>query len=225
MTMTLEMAMHERHMVRRYTDKPLSDTIVKRLEARTIENNEKYQLAIALRTDDNQAFNALIRLVLAKGVKNYFLLAGPDTLDLDEKCGLAGADLMLYAQTLGLNTWWVGGTFNRSKLNRSAGANKVIGVIAVGYGADSGKPHASKKPDEVAEYKGEMPAWFSNGVEAALLAPTALNKQAFRIYGEEDRVRITCNNGVFSGADLGLVKYHFMLGAGKENIRWSDEKN
>lgn len=154
MTMTLEMAMHERHMVRRYTDKPLPDTIVKRLEARTIENNEKYQLAIALRTDDNQAFNALVRLVLAKGVKNYFLLAGPDTLDLDEKCGLAGADLMLYAQTLGLNTWWVGGTFNRSKLNRSAGANKVIGVIAVGYGADSGKPHASKKTGRSSRIQG-----------------------------------------------------------------------
>lgn len=46
-----------------------------------------------------------MRLTMAKNVREYFLMAGPDAPDLDERLGYAGADLMLYVQTLGLNTW------------------------------------------------------------------------------------------------------------------------
>lgn len=129
---------------------------------------------------------------------------------------------MLHAQMLGLNTWWVGGTFNRGKLNADAKGNKVIGVIAVGYGVTQGKPHKSKSYHDVAIYEGNEPKWFQAGAEAALLAPTALNKQAFVINGKENKVKIFCDNGIFTGADLGLLKYHFELGAGKENFEWAN---
>ncbi|MCI8482767.1 MAG: nitroreductase [Lachnospiraceae bacterium] len=220
--MTLKEAMKERHTVRRYTDRPIPEEILQLLQTRILENNEKYHLAIQLRIDDTSAFSSMIKLILAKGVKNFFILAGPKTPDLDEKLGYCSADLMLYAQTLGLNTWWVGGTFNKNKLNAEAGENKVIGVVAAGYGAVQGKPHKSKKSEEVAVYEGKVPSWYSEGVEAALLAPTALNKQAFSIRGKENKVSITCGSGVFAGADLGLVKYHFELGAGKENFQWEN---
>ena len=133
---------------------------------------------------------------------------------------MAGADLMLYCQTLGLNTWWVGGTFNRMKMEEKAKGEKVIGIIALGYGATQGKPHKSKDPSEVATYEGETPLWFKRGVAAALLAPTALNKQNFQIYGKGDEVSIAYEPGTFAGEDLGLVKYHFKLGAGKDSFRW-----
>ena len=38
--------------------------------------------------------------------------------------------------------------------------------------------------------------------------------------GEGSTVHIDCDNGIFSGVDTGLVKYHFELGAGKENFEW-----
>lgn len=221
--MTLKEAMKARHTVRRYKDQPIPEEIIQLLQTRVAENNEKYHLAIQLKLNDTTAFSAPVKLLLAKGVKNFFVLAGPDTPELDERLGYCGADLMLYAQTLGLNTWWVGGTFNRGRLNAAAGENKVIGVIAAGYGAVQGKPHKSKKSEEAAVYEGSVPAWYKEGVEAALLAPTALNKQAFLIKGKGNKVKITCDNGVFTGADLGLVKYHFELGAGKENFQWEDE--
>ena len=57
-------------------------------------------------------------------------------------------------------------------------------------------------------------------MKAALLAPTALAKQAFTIRGKGNKVSISCDNGIFTGVDTGLVKYHFELGAGKDNFEW-----
>ncbi|WP_325214577.1 nitroreductase family protein, partial [Oscillibacter sp.] len=90
-----------------------------------------------------------------------------------------------------------------------------------GYGAVQGVPHRSKKPEEVAAYEGPAPEWFARGVEALLLAPTALNRQAFTVRGEGRRVSLTCDNGAFSGVDLGIGKYHFEIGAGRENFDWA----
>lgn len=218
--MSMREAMHERHTVRRYTDKAIPAETMEKLRGRIDDNNKKYDLAIRLMMDDTNAFNAAVKLVLAKGVRNYFILAGRDVPDLDERLGYSSADLMLYAQTLGLNTWWVGGTFNRKKVSVMVPDVKVIGVVAVGYGAVQGIPHKTKTSEEVSSYKGKMPDWFRSGVDAALLAPTALAKQAFFIRGEGRTVSITCENGIFSGADRGLVKYHFELGAGRENFEW-----
>ena len=141
--------------MRKYTDKPIPTDIVQKLNERVAENNEKYGVAVELRTNDTSAFNALIKMILAKGVQNFFVLGGKDTPELGENLGKCSADLMLYAQTLGLNTWWVGGTFNRGKLNESANGNKVIGVVAVGYGATQGVPHKTKAYEDVAVYEGD----------------------------------------------------------------------
>ena len=218
--MSMKEAMRTRHTVRKYLDKPLPEEIIQKLNARIAENNARYDLAIKLMVNDTRPFNAVLRLVLAKGVKNYLILSGKNTPDLDEKLGYCGADLMLFAQTLGLNTWWIGVTYSRKATSQVADGEKIIGVIAIGYGATQGVPHKSKRPEEVASYKGEAPEWFKNGVEAALLAPTAINRQAFKIFGDGNKVKITCNNGIFTGADLGIVKYHFELGAGAENFEW-----
>lgn len=222
--MTIKEAMKSRHMVRKYKNQKIPKEIVDQLTARIQENNEKYRLNLELVTENNEAFSAPIRLILAKGVRNYIVLAGRDTADLDEKLGYCGADVMLYAQTLGLNSWWVGGTFSKKGAKKNAVLTedmKIIGVIAVGYGETQGVPHKSKRPEEISHYQGNAPAWFTEGVEAVLLAPTALNKQAFTIKGEGQKVSMTCDNGKFSGVDLGIGKYHFETGAGKENFDWA----
>ena len=105
------------------------------------------------------------------------------------------------------------------KAEKSEGA-KPVGIIAVGYGQTQGVPHKTKTAEQVSSYDGEAPQWFKNGIEAALLAPTALAKQAFTIKGKGNKVSISCNNGIFTGVDTGLVKYHFELGAGKGNFQW-----
>lgn len=108
---------------------------------------------------------------------------------------------------------------NLQQVKKSEGATPV-GIIAVGYGQTQGTQHKMKKAEDVSAYVGDAPGWFREGVDAALLAPTALAKQAFFIKGEGSAVHIDCDNGIFSGVDTGLVKYHFELGAGKGCFEW-----
>lgn len=221
--MTLEEAMRARHTVRRYTEETIPEDLLARLNERMRDSNERCGLAMSLVTENKDAFGPALRLFLAKGVRNYLILAGPDRPGLDEAVGYCGADMMLFAQTLGLNSWWVGGTYSRKGVRRNAHpeAGKILGLIALGYGRTQGVPHKSKRPEEIASYAGPPPEWFVRGVEALLLAPTALNRQAFTVWGEGRRVSITCNSGAFSGVDLGIGKYHFEIGAGRETFSWA----
>ncbi len=218
--MTMEEAMRQRHTVRRYTDRSLPPEITAQLTDRIQAHNRTHGLHMALVTGSGDAFGPLLRLVLAKGVRNYVLLAGPDLPDTEEKLGYCGADVMLFAQTLGLSSRWVGGTFSRRGVQRHTDAGRVSGLLALGYGAVQGVPHKSKTPAEISRYEGTAPGWFTRGVEAVLLAPTALNRQAFTIRGAGNQVSMTCDSGAFSGVDLGIGKYHFELGAGTDQFRW-----
>jgi len=217
--MDIKDAMLERHMVRKYTYKPIPESVVEKLNERISRNNGANNLCVKLMTNGSNAVGAIIKFILAKGVKNYFILAGDAVADLEEKLGYVAADLMLYAQTLGLNTWYVGGTFNR-RVSKYVKSKKVVGIIVVGYGEKQGTPHKSKAAKDVSSVDDKTPEWFANGVETSLLAPTALNKQDYIITRNGNKVKIENQNGVFTGVNRGLIKYHFELGAGKENFEW-----
>lgn len=113
--MDMIQAMRARHTVRQYLDKPIPSQVVEQLEKRLEADNRQQGTAISLVTEDSSALGLSAKLVRAKGVRNYFIMSGDagagsegvGGLDLDYRLGYAGADLMLYAQTLGLNTWWV----------------------------------------------------------------------------------------------------------------------
>lgn len=69
---------------------------------------------------------------------------------------------------------------------------------------------------------GAMPDWFRRGVEAAMLAPTAVNQQKFRFaLVEPNTVKATTAFGPYAKIDLGIAKLHFEIGAGKENFQWA----
>ena len=220
--MDFKEAMQKRHMVRKYTDKPLSDEIIAKINERIELNNKTYNLNMKLMINNSKGVSSIMKLIMARGVNNFIILAGDVSGSLDERLGYSGADIMLYAQTLGLNTWWVGGTFNRS-VSRYVDNKKVTGIIAIGYGQTQGVPHKSKNVEDVSKYEGTIiPPWFISGVDGALLAPTALNKQDFMLIGNGNRVKIECSNGIFTGSNVGLIKYHFELGAGKGNFEWDN---
>lgn len=221
--MTMEEAIKRRHTVRKYSDRKLSLEIIDQLNVRIRENNDKYGLKMRLVTDNVGILSPFIRLLLTKGVRNYIVLAGDDTADVDERLGYCGADLILFAQTLGLNSWWIGGLFNRKAARenaRASEAEKITGVIILGYGATQGVPHQSKRSEDISSYQGAAPEWFVKGVQAVLSAPTANNRQAFTITGDGQRMALTCDNGVYSGTDLGIGRYHFEAGEGKDNFEW-----
>lgn len=102
--MTIKEAMETRHTVRKYIDRPIPQEIVQKLSERIAQNNEAHQLNLKLVTENDEAFGTVVKLIMAKNACNYIILAGNATEDTEEKIGYCGADIMLYAQTLGLNT-------------------------------------------------------------------------------------------------------------------------
>lgn len=222
--MTINEAIKCRHTVRRFADKAIPAEIIELLNARIALNNERHGLKLKLVTGNSDGINILAKL-MGKGVNNYIVLAGTYAKDLDEKLGYCGADVILYAQTLGLNTWWIGGMFSDKGVKRNLpdAAAKVNGVIAIGYGLTQGVQHKSKTASQISQYNGKAPQWFTDGVDALLYAPTAMNKQAYAVKGDGNRVYISYNGGHFAGIDLGIGKYHFEAGAGIDNFEWANE--
>ncbi len=215
-------AMRARHSVRSYVDRPLAADVVDVLEAEIAACNREGDLHIQLVKDEPEAFSGFMaRYGRFSGVKNYIALAGKKGPELEEKCGYYGERLVLLAQSLGLNSCWVAMSYDKSKAACKLDAGeKLCIVIALGYGATQGVPHKSKSVEQVMAAKGEVPDWFRAGVEAALLAPTAINQQKFRFALEDGAVAAKAGTGFYSRIDLGIVKYHFELGAGRENFHW-----
>ncbi|MCR5061472.1 MAG: nitroreductase [Saccharofermentans sp.] len=221
MTEQMKKAMTERHTVRKFDGTPLSDSEKIILKSRVDELNNKFSLSIALIESEKTPVSLLGKTLMGgTGVYSYFVLAADNREKVDEMLGYAGSDLCLYAQMNGLNTWWMAGTFSRKYVEGFVSGKKIVSIIAVGHGKTQGVPHKSKRMDQVSSYAGEAPEWFKNGVEAALLAPTAINQQAFTITGEGNKVCLTYKSGPMSGIDKGIVKHHFELGAGRENFEW-----
>ena len=221
--MNLSKAIKTRHSVRRYQNKPLEAEIISALQAEITVCNQESNLHIQLVTNEPKAFNGFMaHYGKFSGVTNYIAMIGAKSSKLSEKCGYFGERLVLKAQQLGLNTCWVAMTY--SKIQNAFVINKgekLCVIIALGYGETQGTAHKSKAISEVAKVDQEMPDWFKNGVEAALLAPTAMNQQKFLFSLSGNQVSAKAGIGFYSHIDLGIVKYHFEVGAGTEHFEWA----
>lgn len=220
--MDLLEAIKQRHSVRCYTDRKIEGEVKEKLKQKIRECNEESGLHMQLVCDEPRAFSGFMaHYGKFSGVTNYIAMVGPKGKDLDEKVGYYGEKLVLYAQQLGLNTCWVALTYHKVKraFNVSPG-EKLSLVIAIGYGDTNGTAHHSKAEKEVSKGNGSMPEWFTKGIEASLLAPTAMNQQKYKFILNGNKVSAVCGNGFYTKIDLGIVKYHFEIGAGKENFTW-----
>lgn len=220
--MDIHEAVKRRHSVRKYKNIPLSDEHKIVLFKKIDEINKKSGLHIQLVTDEPKAFDCLIaKYGKFSGVKNYVAMIGEKGENLDELCGYYGEELVLFAQQMGLNTCWAKMSYKKvpGAFEVKSGEELVI-VISIGYGENEGKQHKSKKTSEAAKDYNIAPDWFKRGVDAALLAPTAINQQKFSFFYSENKVTAKAGLGPCRMIDLGIVKYHFEIGAGKENFIW-----
>ena len=227
--MTIQEAIEARHSVRAYKDQPLTKEVSKRLEEEIVVVNQKGNLHVQLIQNEPKAFQGtLAKYGKFRNVTSYLVMAGKKADDLDERIGYYGEHLVLLAQTLGLNTCWVGLSY--SKLPGTyvlEEGEKIACYIAIGYGETQGVGHKIKSVEDVSNASDITPSWFKKGVEAALLAPTAVNQQKFSfeyVGMNYNRHQVRANKGFsmigYTQMDLGIAKYHFEIGAGKVNFEW-----
>ena len=228
--MTLLEAIEARHSVRKYKDEPIPEEVLAILRNKVWEVNKDAGLHVQLVTDEPKAYKGVMAYGSFSGVKNYFVMAGKKGDDLDEKIGYYGEQLVLLAQTLGLNTCWTGLSYSKVPGTYELGNGEKIGCyIALGYGETQGASHKVKDVRDISNASDLTPKWFRKGVDAALLAPTAVNQQKFYLeyvgFKDYSKLPKVAAKPVFSmigysKMDLGIIKYHFELGAGKENFEW-----
>ena len=147
LSMDIKEAIKERHSVRQFKDLPVKSEDREKLAALIKECNAESGLNIQLVTDDPECFDTfLAHYGKFKNAKNYIAMIGSKSIDkLDQKCGYYGQKLVLVAQTLGLNTCWVAGTYGKGKCKADKNAGeKIVCVIALGYGESQGVAHKSK---------------------------------------------------------------------------------
>ena len=228
--MTLQEAIRARHSVRAYKEQPLTAEIANMLEEKIADLNREGRLHMQLIQNEPKAFKGVFAYGKFYGVTNYIVMAGVKADDLDERIGYYGEQLVLFAQTLGLNTCWVGLSYTKVPGTYVLNEHEKIGCyIAIGYGATQGVSHKIKRIDQVSNVNGDSPDWFRRGVEAALLAPTAINQQKFYfelLHGKDgQRPRVLAKRQFslvgYTQMDLGIVKCHFEITAGKENFQWA----
>ena len=229
MIMDYKEALKERHSVRRYVSQPLCQELVEALQEKIAECNTAGNLHMQLVTNEVKAFCGLNSYGKFSGVENYIVMAGEKSSDLSFRVGYWGEELVLFAQTLGLNTCWVGLTYKKVSGTFSlAEGEKEACVIAIGYGETQGTTHRIKTIGKVSNVGDDTPQWFREGVEAALLAPTAINQQKFYfeyiVPKDGGKPIVKAKRGFslvgYTEMDLGIACRHFEIGAGKENFVW-----
>ncbi|MBE6264174.1 MAG: nitroreductase [Prevotella sp.] len=227
--MTLQEAIEARHSVRAYKNKPLTEDVVKVLKEQIVLLNREGNLHMQLILNEPKAFQGtMAKYGKFRNANNYIVMAGKKAEDLDERIGYYGEHLVLLAQIFGLNTCWVGLSYSKEPGTYELDEDeKIACYIAIGYGETQGVNHKIKTVQQVSNTSDITPAWFKKGVEAALLAPTAVNQQKFSfeyVGMSNNHHQVRAKKGFsmigYTQMDLGIAKYHFEIGAGIDNFDW-----
>ena len=138
--MTLEEAIRTRHSVRQYLEKPIEAEKIQQLQDLIDECNREGGLHIQLVTDEPKSFSGLMAYGAFSSVNSYLVMAGKKDDSLDERIGYYGEQLVLLAQTLGLNSCWAGASYKIIPGTYVLEDDEKIGCyIAIGFGINQGK--------------------------------------------------------------------------------------
>ena len=211
---------------------PLQPDHIAKLNEAIDYYNELSGLNIQLMTDDNAPFSSKIKSFFFKNVTNYICMAGKP--DFAEKAGYFGERLVLICRSMGIDTCWVGGTYDRYRCPCSLQSGECLFcVIAIGYGtpeltlsekfthkylkfkrklSSEIKPQNQKESFKAAP---DAPLWFMSGIDAAERAPSAFDKKpVLFLWDGHGASAFIPDRDRTSVLDLGIAKLHFELGAG-----------
>ena len=155
---------------------------------------------------------------------------------VNEKVGYVGEGIILEATAMGLGTCWVGGSmfFRRGVAESIVGAGKnerVFAVTPVGYAekvfslgerTQTGFGMAHRRKPLAAMVSGlderQWPDWVKSALEAARLAPSAINRQPWRFHAEPNSITVSVDSslvewGISRRLDCGIAMMHIAVAA------------
>ena len=175
-----------------------------------------------------------------KGASAYFAFIGNlQNPHVQEIAGYTGEGLILEASALGLGTCWVAGTFRPEAVAKAIeieDKEKVLAVSPIGFAGEfktleerlvSGFVKSNQRRPLADLVSGEeetrWPSWLKIALEAARLAPSAINRQPWRFFIERTAVTISLDSGIKDAAiskrlDCGIAMLHLEVAALSQNI-------
>lgn len=203
--MDIKYIMQERHTVRKYKDELISEDIKDKINVKIIELCHDHDVSVGLETDGATALRGVMTKFMSSNVKNMLVFKGDRY-----QVGYVAAELMLFIQELGLNSWFVGGSINRKKIGED-----VVALLVFGHGQTNGKGHQTKTISQVSDYQpNRYPEWYLAGLNACLLAPTAFNKQHFYVDYNNGNPQIYMKTGPYAELEAGILSYFFEKASG-----------
>lgn len=222
----------ERHSVREYDGGPLDQTEFDALGAVVEECARESGLDIQLVGDNPEVFNVIARFGLIRGCRTHVAFVVDDAkaggVAADEAIGYWGQKIVLAAQDMGLNTCWCALCSRKKSRAVVAPGKKIRLIIAVGHGKTQGFSRKTKSVEALSFVECvKASAWFAAAMEAAQLAPTAMNNQNFKItlLSDGKTVRIDAPKSGLNVIDEGIVRCNFEIAANEAGADWRWERD
>ncbi len=221
--MTIFEAIKDRHTVRTYSNLPIEGEILSELNELIESFNKEGNIHMQLVNGRENAFDDfIIHYGKWTGVTNYIAMVGEDRADLDETLGYYGEKIVLWAQMNGLKTGWLDTQPNgeASDAFEIPDGERHVLSLAIGYSEAPSRGPKAAEIEQLSIIEGTASDWFYKGMECAVYAPTAGNQRLFRIHWNGENVSISSEPGFLEKVDLGIAKYHFEVGSGKDHSIW-----
>lgn len=224
--------LQKRHSVRNFSLTPLTEDIKKKLNSEiTFINTHEAGFHFCLVTDDSNPFDGFTSSYgFFKNARNYLAcVVDKDYPDYQERAGFFAQQLVMKAQTLGLSSCYVGGTYNKNKVNVQLRASwKLLFLVVIGYGNEETpglmsrlttrlihlRKHDAKNffIGDVSEAEKDFPS-LNDMLEAINCSPSSLNKKPVRLKIETiDGEKRLCagieSTGEMKLVDLGIAKFN-----------------
>ena len=241
-----------RTAIRSYDPDPIDDDVARQLAMTLDPINLISGLDIQLVRDQPKVFEEANASGHLTNAANYLAIVGPkDNDEARERAGFYAERVVLTATLRGLGTLWVAGSWDRAEATRHCRITRdqelYLGVV-IGHPehhlerlqrsyaelAEFQRTHRPTKTYEQFtagmsdEERAGAPEWFRSGVEAAMKAPSAMNRQpvVFSYNPDDDtaaaRLDPDADDEHWGLNDLGIAKLHFQIGAGQGQWAWGD---
>lgn len=234
-----------RHSVRSYESKDLPESIIEKIN-KYIDNlstpfNGKVRIKIIKKSDYDEKLGTygVIRGAM------YFLAVACEKGKFDlETLGYTFEKVILYCTSLGLGTVWLGGTFNKAEFSKvmQISENEFLPIVSpFGYENNKKSIMASIFGNNTGKRKDYSKLFFENDFNMSLLknsageysevlemvrlAPSALNKQPWRIVKNDNVFHFYMEgNKESERIGMGIAMCHFELSAEEKCLNGKFEK-